>query len=86
MCINCFLPVIMRLKLLINLFTSIQDSVVVCEKIVGGNVEHLKRLSHLNHPKLSRIELLEFPDAHLEIVSNLTIASDVLTFITKKKI
>lgn len=78
----------MKLKLLINLLTSEQDSAVVSEKIVRADVQHLKRLLHLNHPNLSRIERLEF-DAHYtecEIVSNLTIASDMLTFITKNMI
>ena len=78
----------MKLNLLMNLLTSVQDSAVVCEKIVRGDVEHLKRLLHLNHPRLFRIERLEF-DAHYincEIVSNLTIASDMLTFITKNMV
>ena len=69
-----------------TLLISVQGSAVVCEKIVRGDVQHLKRLLRLNHPQLSRTENLEFFDAHFincEIVSNLTNASGALTFITK---
>ena len=53
----------------------IQGSPVVCENILRGNVQHLKRLLRLNHLNLARIKELEFFDAHFiecEMVSKLT--------------